>query len=223
MDSRSDNNNFNIDNNCLEKSLDDRNIRKMEEEIEILYEQGESLKQLLHHENQLTNYYMQELDTTNQELEWMNDEISNLIKSKRLTLDEALELAKSIAGKNKSVSESLDELINAIYKYPVEINEFEEIDDLSVRSESNKVVAQGHEIQAQSVEIRANSSQIKTESYKITALSRELKVGSREIKVHSHEVRNRLRCNKVVCNTSQNRALYPTGTAPDFVRRWARG
>jgi hypothetical protein len=223
MDSRSDNNdNFNPNNNCLEKNLDDKNRREMEEEIEILYEQVESLKQLLHHENQLRNYYMQELDNVNKELEWMNDEIYNLIKAKTLTLDEALEFAKSILGKKQSASESLDELLKAIYKYPVKINEFEEIDGLSVRSKSNEVVAQGHEIQAQSVEIRANSSQIMTESYKITALSRELKVCSREIQVHSHDVRNRLRCKKVFRNTSQNRALYPTGTAPDFVRLSAR-
>jgi hypothetical protein len=210
MDSRSDNNdNFNPNNNCLEKNLDDKNRREMEEEIEILYEQVESLKQLLHHENQLRNYYMQELDNVNKELEWMNDEIYNLIKAKTLPLDEALEFAKSIVGKKQSLSESLDELLKAIYKYPVKINEFEEIDGLSVRSKSNEVVAQGHEIQAQSVEIRANSSQIMTESYKITALSRELKVCSREIQVYSHDVRNRLRCKKVFRNTSQNRALYP--------------
>ncbi len=38
MDSRSDNNdNYNPNNNCIEKNLDDKNRRKMEEEIEILY------------------------------------------------------------------------------------------------------------------------------------------------------------------------------------------
>ena len=74
------------------KILQERKIWEMEEEIELLREQVESLKQLLCQENQLTNEYIQELAYTKQELEWMNEEIFNLIASKEHPLDKAYEL-----------------------------------------------------------------------------------------------------------------------------------
>jgi SMC interacting uncharacterized protein involved in chromosome segregation len=86
-----------------EKDVNRGEIGEMEEEIEFLREQVESLKQLLCHENQLTNHYIQELANTNKELEWMNEEISNLMALNREPLAEAKELAKGIVEQKKAV------------------------------------------------------------------------------------------------------------------------
>ncbi|MBD0343487.1 MAG: hypothetical protein ICV63_01355 [Coleofasciculus sp. Co-bin14] len=212
------NNNFNQENHLhQQKDSDNRKIWEMEEDIEILREQVDSLEQMLHHENQRTDYYIQELGYTNQELEGMNEELNNLIISKTLPLDEALELAKNIVEKNQSVGESLTELLKAIYQYPdqysVKVNEFEQIDSSSVKSGFNKVVAQRHEITSHSYKIRADSSQIMTESYKITSQSREIRIRCREITAHSRELRNQLGKVATSDEALQRPALYPTGTA----------
>ncbi len=206
--------NFNQENHLhQQKDLDDRKIWEMEDKIEILREQVDSLEQMLHHEHQRTDYYIQELGYTNQELEGMNEELNNLIISKTLPFDEALELAKSIVEKNQSVGESLAELLKAIYKYPdkysVKVNEFEQIDSSSVKGGLNKVVAETHEIQARSLKIKADSNPIITESYKITSRSCEIRVRRREITAHSGEFRNQLGKATASGEALQGPALYP--------------
>lgn len=198
------NNHFN-----LEKSLDENKIWEMEEEIELLREQVESLKQVLRHENQVTNYYIQELADTKQELEWMNQEINNLVASNTQSVDETEEFAQSRFENKETVRESTAELGSGIDGSPLKVNDSKPIDSSIVRSESDNVVAQFRKIKAQSDKIRARSSQIATKSENLTVRSRELKVGSREIKIHSRELRNQLREAKVYPIASHNPALSP--------------
>jgi uncharacterized protein (DUF3084 family) len=198
------NNHFNV-----EKSWDESKMWEMEEEIELLREQVESLKQLLRHENQVTNYYIEELAQTKQELEWMNEELNNLAASNTQSVDEAEEFAQSYVENKKSVSESIAELGSGIDGSPLKVNDSNPIDGSSFRSGSDNVVAQSRKIKAQSKKIMARSSQIATKSENLTARSRELKVGSREIKVHSRELSNQLGGAKVSSNALHNPALSP--------------
>ena len=198
------NNHFNV-----EKSLDESKIREMEEELELLREQVDSLKQLLRHENQVTNYYRQELAQTKQELEWMNEELNNLVASNTQSVDEAEEFAHSRVENKKSVSESIAELGSGIDGSPLKVNDSRLIDGSIVRSKSHNVVAQSRKIKAQSHKIRARSSQIAIKFENLTARSRELRVGSREIKVNSCELSNQLGEAKVSPDASNNPALSP--------------
>jgi septation ring formation regulator EzrA len=206
--------NLNQNNNCnVEKSLDESKIREMEEDLELLREQVESLKQLLRHENEVTNYYIEELAQTKQELEWMNQELNNLVALNTQLVDEAEEFAHSRVENKKSVSESVAELGSGIDGSLLKVNDSKLIDGSSVRSKSDNLVAQSHKIKAQSHKIMARSSQIASKLENITARSRELRVGSCEIKVHSRELRNQLREATVSPDASNNPALSPTGTA----------
>ena len=197
----------------VEKSVAESKIWEMEEELELLREQVDSLKQLLRHENQVTNYYRQELAQTKQELEWMNEELNNLVASNTQSVDEAEEFAHSRVENKKSVSESIAELGSAIDGSPLKVNDSKLIDGSIVRSKSHNVVAQSRKIKAQSHKIMARSSQIAIKFENITARSRELRVGSREIKVNSCELSNQLGEAKVSPDASNNPALSPKGTA----------
>lgn len=204
------NGNFNQENHITqENAFKDRKIREMEEEIEFLREQVESLKQGLRYEYERSNEYLEELAHTNQELELMNKEICNLIASKTQPIDEVKELPESIIKKKKSVSEPVAELGNTIDSSPVEVNKSEQIDGSSFGNKFEKFKAQAQETRANSAKIRDYSSQIVTDSYRITAESRELRGCSGEIKADSHEVRNQVASAKVSSEASLESALYP--------------
>lgn len=176
---------------------DERKIRAVEEEIELLREQVESLKREQQCGYELAHECLQELEETNKEVELMNEEISNLINSKKLPIEQAKQWAKSIIKNDASISEPLSELLSAIYGYPVNLNEGEDIKSLSLRSELDNSKVHSREIQAKSKEVAARSSKIKGISDQITARSREIRVRSHEVKAHSGEVRNQLGSEKV--------------------------
>ncbi len=202
--------NLNQNNHCnVEKSLDESKIREMEEDLELLREQVDSLKQLLRHENEVTNYYIEELAQTKQELEWMNQELNNLVALNTQLVDEAEEFVHSRVENKKSVSESIAELGSGIDGSLLKVNDSKLIDGSIVRSKSHNVVAQSRKIKAQSHKIMARSSQIATKSENLTARSRELRVASCEIKVNSCELSNQLGEAKVSPDASNNPALSP--------------
>jgi regulator of replication initiation timing len=187
--------NFNQEDHLnQENTLNNKKIWEMEEELEILREQVDSLKQVLCHEYKLTNEYIQELAYTKQELDWMNEEISNLVASNKKPIYEVKELDQRIVEEN-SISESITKSIDPIARSPVKVNESEEAEYSVVRSRSDK-------FKAQSREIRNHSDQIISQSTQITAQSDKITNRSREIKVHAQEVRKRLARLKVARNAS---------------------
>ncbi len=187
--------NFNQEDHLnQENTLNNKKIWEMEEELEILREQVDSLKQVLCHEYKLTNEYIQELAYTKQELDWMNEEISNLVASNKQPIYEVKELDQRIVEEN-SISESITKSIDPIARSPVKVNESEEAEYSVVRSRSDK-------FKAQSREIRNHSDQIISQSTQITAQSDKITNRSREIKVHAQEVRKRLARLKVARNAS---------------------
>lgn len=172
------------------KVWDERKIREVEEEIELLHEQVESLKREQQNAYELTHECLQEVEDTNKELELMNQEILNLINSQRLPIEQAKQWAKNIIENNASLSESLSELLSAIYGYPVNLNESEKIKSSSFRSEVDN-------FKVQSREIKAKSEQIITHSTKIRARSCEITACSQKVKAHAREMRNQLDSEKV--------------------------
>ncbi|WP_155898044.1 hypothetical protein [Allocoleopsis franciscana] len=135
----------------------------MEEDMELLQEQVKSLKQELAHGYEYTKKCLQELEYAKQELEWMNQEISNLINSKKLPMDEANPLASRMLKPKEVVGSTIDEC-----------------------------KAKSHKLRVQSAQMIAYSIQLTTESKQITVHSYKIQARSREIKEHSCGVRERL-------------------------------
>ena len=163
------------------KNLNEEKIWEMEQEMEILQEQVKSLKQELADAYDFTKECLQELDYTRKELEWMNQEISNLINSKKLPMDEAEQLASSMIKEKRAINESRAELVGATQHSPVNLNEFEEIENSSMRSVIDNCKAnlrnlktQSHQIIDRSIQLTAKSKQIIDHSYSIQARSREV-------------------------------------------------
>lgn len=98
-----------------------------EENLMLLHEQVESLKQLLHNEHQITEQYRQELTYANHELNLMNRELTTLSISslELLKIDKAKKLTKIILRSKKFTSESLAQLLTAIYSFEVKPHELE--------------------------------------------------------------------------------------------------
>jgi hypothetical protein len=163
------------------KDLNEEKIWEMEQEIELLQEQVKSLKQELADGYDFTKECLQELDYTRKELQWMNQEISNLINSKKLPMDEAEQLASSMIKEKRAINESRAELVGSTQHSPVNLNDFEEIENSSMRSVIDNCKAnlrnlktQAHQIIDRSIQLTAKSKQITDHSYSIQARSREI-------------------------------------------------
>ena len=116
--------------------LDADEIQKLEDTVELLSEQIESLKQLLRCECEVTEVYRQELRDTERELRYTNSELQTACMLETLGLDEAKEVASSIVKSNKSVGESLAKLLSAIYNSPVKTSDLGYIEGFRFRKSS---------------------------------------------------------------------------------------
>ncbi|HEY9601677.1 MAG TPA: hypothetical protein V6C85_08710 [Allocoleopsis sp.] len=198
------------------KSVDEQKIREMEEELELLREQVDSLKQVLSHENQVANYYFQELEETKRELDVMNEELNALAAADYQSVNEIKEPAKNNPRNNTFHSESLDNSTSeSAGSYPVEVNESESIDGSTAGRTLDRIIIQSREIRIDLRKIASNSSQIKTRSDTIVARSEKLVGRAKEITVRSRQVRQELRLLKGDDNNLQKPALHPKGAARD--------
>lgn len=103
-------------------------ITEKDAEISLLRKQLETLKQELYCECQLTQIYREELKDTKGELRCLENELSTVLTSEILGLDQAKELAKIILKRKMYVSESLAKLLSAIYESTVKSGELAQID-----------------------------------------------------------------------------------------------
>ncbi|MBD2773463.1 hypothetical protein [Iningainema tapete] len=90
------------------RGIDADKILELEEKVEFLLEQIESLKQYLCHKN----YELQQIE---QELGYTNKELRDALNAKLLNINEAMELAKNLLASNKPTKDILAELLIAIY------------------------------------------------------------------------------------------------------------
>jgi hypothetical protein len=179
------------------KDLNDRKIWEMEQEIELLQEQVKSLKQELAYSYEFTNECLQELEYAKQELESMNEELSNLTNAQKLPMDEAKPWASRIIKPKRAVNESRAERVETIDHSPAKVNEFERIENLIMSSPTDTFKANSNHLKVQAHRIISHSIQVTTESKQITVHSYNLQDRSRQIREHSCEVRERLGKNRV--------------------------
>lgn len=177
--------------------VNERKIWDMEQDMELLQEQVKSLKQELAQGYEFTNECLQELAYAKQELESMNEEISNLINSKKLPMDEAKPLASRIVKSKRAINEPLTEPVEAIDYSPAELKELERIENSSMSSPIDTFKAEIRNLKAQSHQMIEHSLQLKNKSQQITVESYTIHARSSDLKEHSREVRTRLRKERV--------------------------
>lgn len=103
-------------------------ITDKDAEISLLRKQLETLKQELYCEYQLTQIYREELKDTKGELRCLENELSTVLTSEILGLEQAKELANSILTRKMYVSESLAKLLSGIYNSTIKSGELAQID-----------------------------------------------------------------------------------------------
>lgn len=137
-----------------------------ENEIEILSEELEILKHELDNERQLTKAYYQEVKLLEDELSATNRELCAALMAQKLELDDAKELAKSIAKNNNSLRESLAKLISAIYGSPVKPDQvggiYKSRSTIShlINDECDRIVAKSIELKEQSALLKTNCKEL---------------------------------------------------------------
>ena len=99
----------------------------LEQEAEICREQLKTLKQELEYERQRAEEYYQELLYANSEIETLNRELLGEFSVKRVKLAQAKQLARNILSSRQFTSNSLAELLSAIYDVKVTADELEPI------------------------------------------------------------------------------------------------
>src|SRR5688500_9503360 len=128
------------------EDLNDRKIWDMEQEIELLQEQVKSLKQELADGYDLTRECLQEMEYAKQELEWMNEEISNLINEKKLPMNEAKPLAIRRLKPKRVVNESRTERVELIDHSLSKLNEFDRIEKSIMSSPTDTFKAKSNNL-----------------------------------------------------------------------------
>lgn len=152
---------------------------ELQDTIEILQEQLESL-------NQLLLYKELEIQEMEQELLSTNQELCSALSLECLTLEEAKELAKKILASQKPTGECLAELLSAIYGSSVKADELEPIDtsfakplkiDLSdaIINEYKANIAQCAALREKNSKIQAQCKILRYRSGEIRARYKEFK------------------------------------------------
>lgn len=102
-------------NSYSQETFNTDEILELAQTTKFLYEQVDSLEQELQYNAQIVEQYQQELMCTISEMNIVNNELQHVLSLKTLEVDEAIQLAQNILSSNKSTSESLADLISAIY------------------------------------------------------------------------------------------------------------
>lgn len=131
-------------------------------EIELLHEQIEFSHEQIETLNLELRYKEQQIQQIEQELTDTNRDLSDVLMSQNLEFGEAKQLAQKILNSNKSASESLAELLTAIYGCATKSEELEHLDSLSVITNSS-ISAETAQMVAHLKEITAYLKQLHTQ------------------------------------------------------------
>lgn len=166
--------------------LDSGERPEIEDTVELLCEQVETLKQLL-------EYKQLELQEIQRELRYTNEELCAALNSEWLTLDEAKEVVKKIFVSKKPVSQTLARLLSAIYNSTVKASEFEQIDNShSIKPSStepdNCLIIHFEALKTKITALKKQSAEIRAKSRMVREYAREVQAESREVKAQFNEL-----------------------------------
>ena len=162
------------------KDLEASEKPEIEDTVDLLCEQLETL-------NQLLEWKQLELDQIKQELNYTNKELCAALNREWLTLDEAKELVKKILVSKKPHSQSLAKLLSTIYSSTVKASELEQIDTSNsitpLTSHVDNCLLNGCEkfrsmmpvLRKQAAETRAKSRMLRKQACEVKAELKELK------------------------------------------------
>ncbi|MEI2581930.1 hypothetical protein [Scytonema sp. PRP1] len=182
-----ENTNFDKDNLLTDSiDLDSGERPEIEDRVELLCEQIETLKQLL--------YYKQlELEEIKQELRYTNEDLCAALHSPWVTLDQAKQLVKEISVSKKPVGETLAKLLSAIYNSPVKPSELEQIHNShsmkpSSTEPNNCISTNFDALKTKTTELRKQGAEIRAKSRMLREYSQGIQARSRELKAQFNEV-----------------------------------
>ncbi len=163
------------------------------EQIALLHEQLEFCHELVKSLNLELDYQQQKQQELEQELVHTNSELCEALMLEQVCLEEAKAIAETILKSKKSVSESLSELLSAIYGSPVKLTELE-TDKLEITkplrsANANNIVQNLRELREYS---KQNYAQFKELGFQFISL----RARYIEFNVRSAELRNKLKAKK---------------------------
>jgi len=162
------------------KDLNSGERPEMEDTVELLCEQVETLKELLH-------YKQLELQEIERELRYTNEDLCAALNSELVTLDEAKQLVKKILITKKPVGETLAKLLSAIYNSPVKACELEQTDKSNSTTPStsvpdNDLLINFEAFKTKITALRKQSAEIRAKSRIVRDYTREVKTECRHVK-----------------------------------------
>jgi hypothetical protein len=175
-------------------SSDAFRVLSLEQEMEILQEQVESLKRVLCSKDELVQQLQQQLEDAQQDMDYINQELSSLFQSQRLTLKEAKDIARTLVASQQPTAQSFAQLLNQIFGSSIpaweleqkprlipcintEIEKFPQI-SIDVKVELNKLGTQRIAFQAMSTELKTLCHQLKAQARTLRQFSQALKTKS---------------------------------------------
>lgn len=142
-------------------SIDETETLLEQMEIELLREQIEFAREVLESQDEYLRQKEEELQDVKRELEITNNDLSKALVSPRINFEEAKAVAKIILKNEQSTSESLAELLTAIYSKNISWEELEQKELLnSTKKTMNNEVAD--RLFAKSMELREHSKEVQT-------------------------------------------------------------
>ncbi|GAA6623694.1 hypothetical protein [Scytonema sp. NUACC26] len=159
---------------------------EIEDTVELLYEQIETLKQLL--------YYQElEMQEIRQELHDTNVYLCTALNSPRLTLDEAKEVVKKILVSKKPISETLATLLSSIYNStvePVKLEHGEKTNSIQplISTPANCRLSSNEESQTKIKVVRKQAAEIREKSKMLRQQALEIQAQYGEIQAQYMEL-----------------------------------
>lgn len=182
-------------------TTDDERLLVAENQIELLREQMEFWREQIENLNQELRHKEQQLQATEQELNYTNKELSSALMLERINQVEAKKFSKIILKSNKSASQSLAELLSAIYGSQVQPEELEQIDDTSIplkTVDNNEMINSSKQVTAKSKALKNRHKELGYKFVMLQATSYLLHEKVAELIAKSREVTN---ANKARKNT----------------------
>lgn len=168
-------------------------IELLHEQIELLHEQIEFWRKLVESLNLELHDKEQQLQAIEQELNYTNKELCSALMFERVNLAEAKELSKTILKNNKSASQSLADVLSAIYGSQVQPEELEQIDNTSMplkTADANVIINNLRQIRANSKAIKAQFNELGSQFVMLQATSKVFSQKIAELIAESREIKN---------------------------------
>jgi hypothetical protein len=166
-------------------SSDAFRVLSLEQEMEILQEQVETLKRLLCYKEEQVQQLQQQLKDAEQDMDEMNQEFLNIFQSQHLTPEEAKDIARTLVASEQHTAQSFAQLLNQIFGSSIPDGELEQKPMLTSSSSTEIKL---NKLRTEMIASQAISTKLKTLSYQLKAQARALHQFSQALKTESQSL-----------------------------------